>query len=566
MMSAVVRTPVADGFQTRETEQAKAVRLPLIALAIPAALYAVAVLVRLAAVTQISFPLTEGSAYYVAVARNLIEGRGLVIDALWSYSTQPLVLPRPAFELWQPLTSFIAAGPMAVLGASFGAAQIGAALLGSVLAPLTWLVARDAAIRLHLPETRAKAISLGSGIVAAILGPFVLAVAAPDSFIPFAVIAVTAAYVMPKAVAGGRGAIVALGVLMGLAYLARLEAIYLGVTLLIVAVLSGRRIGDVIRLGAAVAGVGALVALPWWIRNVFVFGTPLPGQISDNLFLTRNEQIFAYLDRPTLDGFLAQGPATILGHVGAGLWHNAFDALIVPAAPVVVPAVLAVATALWLRRRQRIDGEITTSPLSALLIYGAMTFILTGVLFPIATLWGTFEHASGPLLVGLIVAALMGGDALVAWVQARRGWQRNNTWLAPFAVLALAVPLAVVQVMIAGRQTADSELLLSQTAQSLPAQLAAAGVPEGSALITDRPIWLSDTLRRPTLAISDESPQTVHRLAADFGAQALVLFGVHGTYPNALLQPPANACFTPLAGSTTLVGPQVFLVRGECQL
>ncbi|HYI21782.1 MAG TPA: hypothetical protein VEX62_04015, partial [Candidatus Limnocylindrales bacterium] len=110
------------------------------ALAIPALLYGVALVVRLFATALISFPMTEGSAYYIAVARNLVAGRGLEIDAMWSYATPPLVLPRPAFELWQPLASAIAAGPMAVLGATFDAAQIGFALLGALLAPLAWLV------------------------------------------------------------------------------------------------------------------------------------------------------------------------------------------------------------------------------------------------------------------------------------------------------------------------------------------------------------------------------------------------------------------------------------------
>ena len=170
----------------------------------------------------------------------------------------------------------------------------------------------------------------------------------------------------------------------------------------------------------------------------------------------------------SLDGFLAQGPMAILGNIVAGLWHNAFDALVVPAAPVVVPGVLAVAAALWFARTHRIKRQVFAGPVAALLIYGAIAFIVTGVLFPVATLWGTFEHASGPLLVGLIVAALLGGDALIAWLQARRGWQRNNTWLAPLAVLALAIPLALVQVTIADRQTADSERTLTETAQALP--------------------------------------------------------------------------------------------------
>ena len=50
----------------------------------------------------------------MGVARNLVEGRGLVSDALWSYATPPLVFPRPAFEVWLPLPTFLSAIPMAL--------------------------------------------------------------------------------------------------------------------------------------------------------------------------------------------------------------------------------------------------------------------------------------------------------------------------------------------------------------------------------------------------------------------------------------------------------------------
>ena len=44
-------------------------------------------------------------------------------DALWSYQTPPLVFPRPAFEVWLPLPSLLAAIPMAIAGATFAVAQ-----------------------------------------------------------------------------------------------------------------------------------------------------------------------------------------------------------------------------------------------------------------------------------------------------------------------------------------------------------------------------------------------------------------------------------------------------------
>src|SRR5206468_9210464 len=74
------------------------VRAGLLArLAAPLAVFAVALAARAATAASISFPIPEGSAYYVAAARNLATGRGLVVDVLWSYATPPLQVPRPAF-------------------------------------------------------------------------------------------------------------------------------------------------------------------------------------------------------------------------------------------------------------------------------------------------------------------------------------------------------------------------------------------------------------------------------------------------------------------------------------
>src|SRR5258705_11353988 len=86
-------------------------------------LYAIALVARAAIASLVVFPIPEDTAYYVAVSKHLVEGRGLVADALWSYQTPPLVFPRPAFEVWLPLPSYLAALPMLVLGTTFRGAQ-----------------------------------------------------------------------------------------------------------------------------------------------------------------------------------------------------------------------------------------------------------------------------------------------------------------------------------------------------------------------------------------------------------------------------------------------------------
>jgi hypothetical protein len=65
-------------------------------------LFALSMVIRWYAASQVAFPKPEDTAYYVDVARNLLGGRGLVSDSLWSFQTLPLEVPRAAFEVWLP--------------------------------------------------------------------------------------------------------------------------------------------------------------------------------------------------------------------------------------------------------------------------------------------------------------------------------------------------------------------------------------------------------------------------------------------------------------------------------
>ena len=510
---------------------------------VPAGLAAATAAITWLAAAAVTFPLTEGSAYYVAVARNLVAGRGLVIDALWSYSTPPLILPRPAFELWQPLASLVVAAPMALLGATFPAAQLADVVLAAVLAPLAWLLTRQAAAQLDLPATRARWVAFGAGLLAVLSGPLLLAVAAPDSTLPFAVLGVAACLVLPRAAHGDRRALVALGIVLGLAYLTRMEAIYLGFTFALF--VAAARVGWRTWLSRviAVAGIAALVVLPWWLRDLSVFGTPFPTQINDNLWLTRNEDIFGYLVHPSFAGFAAQGIGGIAANIVNALGYQLVDVVLVPGGIAVAGGLVAVLLGSWAARRPSGPRRLAGTTLSAVLVGGAITFIATAVLFPVPTLWGTFSHAAGPLLVGLSVTAVLGLDWLVERIGLVRGWQRNNAWLAPCALVALTLPFSLLQVTGAASQSLDESHIIGQVAEGLPAALAGAGVPADAPVITNRPIWLSDALGRPTLALPPEPLANVLLLANDFGARSVVVFG---SYPTPLLDAGTMPCFTPL--------------------
>ncbi len=502
--------------------------------------FGVALVVRTVFASQIVFPKPEDTAYYVGVARNLVDGRGLVSDALWSYQTPPLVFPRPAFEVWLPLPTFLAAIPMAIAGTTFAAAQVSSIVMGALVPVLAWRIGADVAVERALPVGRARTFAVGVGLTSAVYLPLVFHSSLPDSTMPFAVFALAACWLMARIARDPAGArwldrrVLALGLFIGLAALTRNEAIWLGLTWAIVAWFAvGITRAGWFRIVAAAAIVAAVVFAPWAARDWAVFGSPLPGQAAANAFSVTGFDIFAWNDPPTLARYLAVGPARLLEMRVEGVTHNLFSVLLLIGLPI---SLLGLAALPWQGRGR------TVRPL---VILGVVTFLFTSLVFPVATTWGTFLHASGPVQVLLVISALLALDAGIARLGARLGWTRPVAWLGPALGIfgSLLFSAALIPAFGAGsRDTAEQYAELGR-------RMAAAGHPlDGSAgpVITDFPIWLAETAKVDALALPDETPADVLDLAAAFpGTRLVIVMGSeHGSWPAVLDGPDAAAaCF-----------------------
>ena len=507
-----------------------------------ALIFVVALAVRALVAASIAFPTPEDTAYYFGVARNLVGGRGLVSDALWSYQTPPLIFPRPAFEVWLPLPTLLAAMPMAVLGTTFSVAQLPSILIGAVVPVLSWRLAADVAAERGLPIGRARVFAIGVGLTSAVYLPLILHSALPDSTMPFAFLALGACLLMsriardPRGLRRGDFRVVGLGALIGLAALTRNEALWLGLAWAIVAWgIPG--VGKLAR-GRAVA-IAGLVAFaifaPWMLRDWLAFGSPLPGQAASNALSVTGFDIFAWNDPPTVGRYLAVGPARLLAMRAEGIWHNLFSVLLVPGLPLSAIGLVALR---WQARGAALRPVVLVS---------AITFLVTSLVFPVATTWGTFLHAAGPAHVLLIIAALLGLDAALARAGVYRGWTRPVAWLGPTLGVSGSILFSVIFLPAYGGMARETEAQFLEVAR----RMAAVGVPldqRAGPVISNFPIWLAETAHIPVLALPNEPPSDVLDLARTFDARLLVLVHAEaGKWPAILSTGvPGAECFQPL--------------------
>ena len=504
-----------------------------------ALVFVIALAIRIVAASLVVFPQPEDTAYYVGVARNLLEGQGLTSGALWSYGTPPLSFPRPAFEVWLPLPTFLAAIPMALFGSTFQSAQVSSVVVGAIVPVLAWRLGADAATERRLSLSRTRVLALGAGLTSAVYLPLVLHSALPDSTMPFAALALAACVLMPRILRdAGRVSlanpkVVALGVLIGLAALTRNEAAFIGLAWVVAVwrtpVLERSRKLALIAMPAAIA---LAIFVPWMVRDWLVFGNPLPGQALSNALSVTGFDIFAWNDPPTVARYLAEGPQRLLLMRAEGLYHNLFTVLLLPGIPAGFLGLLALPFFMRLR---------AILPLAVLSI---TTFLVTSLLFPVSTTWGTYLHAAGPAHVLLIVCALLALDAAIERVGQMRGWTRPVAWLGgALTIFGSLLFMAALMPSFGGLSVG-----LAQRYEALAAQMDAAGLPLGDQgpIITNFPIWLSESTGARALALPAESPADVIDLASHFkGTSLLILHGDdHGDWPEILdTEAPGADCF-----------------------
>jgi hypothetical protein len=368
-------------------------------------LTALALVARILAAWLVPSPPYVDAAYYTLVAERLAGGDGFSVPVLWSFlevggrlPAQPM-LPLPSNGHWMPLTSIVAALPMLLVGADWRAGQAAMVILSTALVPLTYLIGWEL--------WHSRWVAVPAALLAVFAGPLLVMYPLVESFAVFGVAGGGALYASLRAMRSARPAawLIAAGALVGLATLARVDGLLLAVAPATAWFL--RRQEGSVGIGAAIfsACAALLVMAPWLIRDMVVFGSPLPSAGGHTLWIrTYNEQ-FSIGHQPGPATWLAAGPwEIVLSRLAS--WGELLGRTLSLAGGLFGVTFL---VGLWLNRGRRELAPFT--------VYWVVMFVTMGLVFTFHAPKGAFLHSAPawlPVALPLAVASVAPAATAVA--------------------------------------------------------------------------------------------------------------------------------------------------------
>lgn len=470
--------------------------------------------------------------YYMATAVQLAEGRGLTEPFIWNFLAGAERLPQPSHLYWMPLTTLLAAGPMLVLGANFGAARL-LFLMTAACLPLgsSWLAVR-------LGATRREAVL--AGLLAALPGFFLPFFATTDSFAPYALLATGVLILLARRMAdGGAASAFGAGLLIGAAHLTRAD----GFLLLAPAAYVLIRIEDNRwRAVLLILGGYSLVMGPWMLRLLRISGSPLPPGASDALWLRNYDELFSYPPgRLGPSHLLAMGPGELIRVRLQALLHNLLSLLAVNGLVFLAPFMI---WGGWLRRSRPIVQLGS--------LYGALLLALMSFVFPHPGTRGGLFHSSAGLMPLLWALAPIGLHNAIIRLAPRRGWEpvRATRAFGVGAVLIAGVVTAflfwdrLLQPLGTPGAWGGSADVYRQVGRELRARDEQVGI----VAVNNPPgFWLATRLA--SVVIPDGGPEDLLAVARDFQVEWVVLEGNHPQGLSDLYRHPRSLPGLELAGS-----------------
>ncbi len=497
-----------------------------LAVRTPIALFVLALLVRLALIAIYPDAAYPDSYYYVDVARAIAAGHGLNVDFIWIFAEvgnripEVPTLPVPANAHWLPLASLVQVPFIAAFGPTAVASALPLAIIGSLAAPLTWAIARDA--------RAAPLVAVTAGVLSAIPAAATVFMAQPENFAIMHPLVAAAIWCTARGLKGDNRAYAFAGLLAGLASLGRNDGVFLGAAIGLVWFgdrlrwWRGRRgSGSWVHVEdrrpisfAAAVGCLALFLLvmgPWWARQLAVFGSISPTSSSGAaLWIRTISEWNSITVQPSLGQFLDQGLGTIVASRLEGLSSAIGNFVVVIGSVVLIPFLLVGAI-----------GRARSRDFSPWFVYTGVVFLTATLLYPLHVPGGAFIHSAIGLAPHAAILSMEGVLILVSWIASRRRtWdERSANGFLAWGVVLLVVMTAVVF----GRPVQERWDETRQPRIALAAELDRLGVPATDRLLSIDAAGFKYWTGRPGVVTPDDPIETIEAVARAYEIRWLIL-------------------------------------------
>jgi hypothetical protein len=503
--------------------------LRCLSVRIPIALFALALAVRAVVFGLHPDAAYPDSYYYVDVARALHAGQGFNIDFIWSFvdvggriPAHP-ILPIPSNAHWMPLAAIIQLPTMWLLGATPLASVIPFAIIGSLAAPMTWLLAREIGC--------SPRVAILAGIAVAVPAAATIFMAQPDNLALYQPLGTAVLWLTVRGLKGHNWPYALAGLVVGLATLARNDGVLLGAVVGLAFVWDrgrawrasrskGTRMPAIPwRYAFACFGLFLIVMAPWYARQLAVFGSLSPSSTSGRILLISTyEQMNSVTGDTSLAGFLGQGVGPLLQSRVLGL-VSALQIYFVIAIPIVLAPFVLIGA--WARRHSLEFGPF--------FLYAGLLFAASGLLFAVHVPYGTFLHSAVAMVPFTFILAFEGAVLASGWAaKHRRAWTEDGAARLFLVVAAASVVLnaAAFTAIAIPSWNADRDTRVA-TAQALDA----VGAPKTDLLLSADPGGFKYFTGRGGVVTPNDSLDVIRQVASDYDIRWLVLERAHLVEP-----------------------------------
>ena len=257
---------------------------------------------------------------------------------------------------------------------------------------------------------------------------------------------------------------------------------------------------------------------PWLLRNTLTFGAPFPSSALSLALLPDYPTLFHYGQPSYWDGLPPPDWGRLLALRPDGLSHNLFVLFVQSLFPLAPFALFG-------------GWSLRGTPVIAVgLAFGALLFFTSALLFPVATMHGTFYHSVGAVLPFLTVAAAWG---LYRFGSFWGGRLFNDPVFMGAAVCVAVFVLVVAQVGLSASAASALHARLADDVSSANLWLEEQGV--SGTVMSTQPHSLGYASGLPAIALpASDPPEVTRAVALKYHVRYIVGFGRFGLYPEAL--------------------------------